>query len=72
MLRFLIPGESPWAVELSGTPRVAAAADEVIVLGTRNMPLRHILAHRRGDPSELLLDGLDLGDISKLKGLGYI
>lgn len=72
MLRFLIPGESPWSVELEGTPRVARAADEVMVLGTRNMPLRHILAHRRGNPNELLLDGLDPVDVEALRGLGYI
>jgi hypothetical protein len=72
MLRFLIPGESPWQVELDGTPRVARAADEVMVLGTRNMPLRHILAHRRGNPNELLLDGLDPVDVEALRGLGYI
>lgn len=72
MLRFLIPGETPWQVELSGTPRVAAAADEVMVLGTRNMPLRHILAHRRGNPNELLLDGLDPADVDAMRGLGYI
>jgi hypothetical protein len=72
MLRFLIPGESPWQVELEGTPRVARAADEVMVLGTRNMPVRHILAHRRGNPKELLLDGLDPVDVEALRGLGYI
>lgn len=72
MLRFLKPGESPWECELSGTPRVAAAADSVMVLGTRNMPLRHILAHRRGNPNELLLDGLDPVDVQALRELGYI
>lgn len=72
LLRFLIPGESPWQVELSGTPRVAAAADSVLVLGTRNHPLSHILAHRRGNPNELLLDGLDADDIKALVKLEYI
>ena len=72
LLRFLIPGESPWQVELEGTPRVAKAANDVLVLGTRNMPLRHILAHRRGDPGELLLDGLNTADVGKLRELGYI
>lgn len=72
MLRFLIPGENPWQVELEGTPRVARAADEVMVLGTRNMPVRHILAHRRGNPNELLLDGLDPVDVQALRELGYI
>lgn len=72
LLRFLVRGESPWAVELSGTSRVAAAGNEVLVLGTRNLPIRHILAHRRGNPDELLLDGLKQCDIDELRELGYI
>ena len=72
LLRFLIPGESPWQVELEGTPRVAKAANDVLVLGTRNMPLRHILAHRRGNPEELLLDDLDSADVEALRKLEYI
>lgn len=72
LLRFLVRGESPWAVELSGTSRVSAAGNEVLVLGTRNFPIRHILAHRRGNPFELLLDGLKQCDIDSLRELGYI
>lgn len=72
MLRFLRTGENPWQVELDGTPRVARAADEVMVLGTRQAPCRIILAHRRGNPNELLLDGLDPADVEALRELGYI
>lgn len=72
MLRFLIPGESPWEVELEGTPRVARAAHDVMVLGTRQAPCRITLAHRRGDPNELLLDGLAASDVEALRELGYI
>jgi hypothetical protein len=70
--RFLVPDESPWDVELKGTPRVAAAANEVLVLGTRQAPVRHILAHRRGNPQELLLDGLAAADIEELTRLGLL
>lgn len=72
LLRFLIPDESPWDVELQGTPRVRAAANDVLVLGTRQAPVRHILAHRRGDPNELLLDGLSRADVVELEQLGYL
>lgn len=72
MLRFMRRGETPWQAELEGTPRVAAAGNEVLVLGTRNLPIRHILAHRRGNPSELLLDGVKQCDIDEMRNLGYI
>lgn len=72
MLRFLVRGETPWEVELSGTPRVAAAGNDVLVLGTRQWPVKHILAHRRGNPSELLLDGIKSVDIEAMNNLGYL
>lgn len=72
LLRFLVRGESPWAVELSGTPRVAAAGNDVLVLGSRQFPVRHILAHRRGNPDELLLEGLRDVDVQELRNLGYL
>lgn len=72
LLRFLVPDESPWDVELKGTPRVAAAASEVLVLGTRQAPVRHILAHRRGNPNELLLDGLVASDVDEMTRLGLL
>lgn len=72
LLRFLARGESPWTTELDGTSRVATAANEVLVLGTRNFPVRHILAHRSGDPSTLKLDGIKQVDIDEMRKLGYI
>lgn len=72
ILRFLIPNENPWEVELNGTPRVAAAGNEVLVLGTRQWPVRHILAHRRGNPAELLLDGIKPTDVEEMKKLGLL
>lgn len=72
LLRFLVPDESPWDVELKGTPRVAAAASDVLVIGTRQAPVRNILAHRRGNPNELLLDGLTQSDIEELTRLDLL
>lgn len=72
MLRFLVRNESPWDVELNGTRRVAAAENGVLVLGTRQAPVRHILAHRRGNPQELLLDGLKACDIEEMQKLGIL
>ena len=72
LLRFLIRGETPWDVEIHGTPRVAAAKDEVLVLGTRQSPVRNILAHRNGDSGKTLLDGLQTCDIDALRALQYL
>lgn len=72
LLRFLVRNESPHEVELSGTPRVAAAHDEVIVLGTRQWPFKHILAHRNGNASKLDVSGLKQCDVEALTELGYI
>lgn len=51
--RFVIPNETPWDLEMWGTTRVAEAKDEVLVLGTRQWPVRHILAYRNGDHTKL-------------------
>ena len=72
MLRFLIHNESPWDVEIAGTHRVAAARDEVLVLGTRQWPLRHALAHRGGDIGQTNLHELSNVDIHALTDLGFI
>lgn len=67
----LIPGESPWDVEINGTPRLAHAQD-MLVLGTRQWPVKHTLAHRGGNPNELLLDEIAEVDVKALRELGFI
>lgn len=67
LLNYLIPDETPWDVEINGTPRVAASKDDILVLGTRQAPVRHILAHRGGDSSKYLLDGLHDVDLDYIK-----
>lgn len=72
LLSFLVRGETPWDVELRGTPRVARAQDQVLVLGTRQAPVRHILAHRAGDGTVYHLVGLKPHDQEELRKLGVL
>lgn len=72
LLRVLIPNETPWEVELSGTPRLGYLRNEIIVLGSEEWPVRHTLAFRGGDSNTLLLDELDPADVSELRELGYL
>lgn len=70
LLRVLVPGETPWQVELQGTPRLAALHNNMIVLGTNAWPLRNLLAFRGGDTNTLLLDDLDQGVRDEMSALG--
>ena len=73
MRSVIIPGESPWDVEIRGTPRLADQMDKMLVLGTKTdpWPVRHVLVYRGGDPSKLIWDGLSDEDIDELKAIGY-
>lgn len=66
LLRVLVSGESPWDVELIGTPRLSAMRD-VIVLGTNAWPYKCTLAFRGGDSGNLLLDELDEEVVENMK-----
>lgn len=70
LLNVLIPDESPHQVEIIGTTRLSHKQD-VIVLGTRQWPLRVCLALRGGDSGKLLLDELNQADINALRERGY-
>lgn len=79
MLQVLKPGQTPWQVELDGTPILARRKDDVLVLGTeswddnpKTCPIRHTLAHRSGNPNALLLDDIKPEDVAAMKELGYI
>jgi len=68
-------GWTPWDVELAGTT-VLSHNQAVIVLGTRQWPVRILLAHRSGDAGRLMLEGLDneldRADVEALRELGYL
>jgi hypothetical protein len=70
LLRVLVPNETPWDVEISGTPRLSALRNEVIVLGTDAHPYRNCLAFRGGDTNKLLLNEVDPLDVIALREAG--
>jgi hypothetical protein len=71
MLNALVRGESPHQVELVGTTRLSHMQD-VIVLGTRQWPLRVCLALRGGDAGRLLTDEIDATDLAEMRQLGFL
>jgi hypothetical protein len=71
LLRVMIRGESCHDMELQGTNRLAAFKDDILILGTRNLPMRHITVSKHGVEG-LNLDGLRDTDIRELRELGYL
>lgn len=69
LLRALVRGETPWQVELQGTPRLARLREEMIVIGTDAWPIRNTLAFRGADTSALLLDEVDMEDVKDMRSL---
>lgn len=61
--KVLIPGETPWDIEIAGTTRLSRMGDSVLVFGTRQWPVRHTLAFRGLDISKPLLSELNPMDI---------
>lgn len=72
LLSILVANESPWEVELNGTPRLRALAKSTIVLGTDRWPVRHTLAFRSGDPGKVILDDVDKDVVAEMRGLGLL
>lgn len=71
LLKVLVPNETPWDLEIRGTTRLSHEQD-MLVIGTRQWPVRHTLAFRGGDVGKLLLDEVNPADVEALRGLGYI
>lgn len=70
--KVIVPNETPWDIEISGTVRLSRYDSDILVLGTRQWPLRHTLAFRGGDAQKLLLDELQPKDVSELRELGLL
>lgn len=70
LMRCLVPNESPHDIEIIGTPRVSHMQD-LLVLGTRQWPVRHILGLRARDHAHINTDGLNPVDIEAMEKLGY-
>lgn len=70
MMRCLVSNESPHDLELIGSNRVSHIQD-IIVLGTRQWPLRITLGLRGGDSSRINTEELDASDVREMSKLGY-
>lgn len=71
LLRTMQPNESPHDLEILGTTRLSRDQD-VIVLGTRQSPVKHTLGLRSQNPDALNLEHLNENDIKELGNLGYL
>lgn len=71
LLSLLVPNESPWDVEIVGTTRANERTD-LLVLGTRQCPVRHILGLRGGETGTWFVDALRPNDLAELRSLGYV
>lgn len=73
--RVLVPGETAQQIELNGTHRLSQFSDEMIVLGTRQAPLKHANIIQGGKLNQDVMTGLSSlkqSDLQELKELGYL
>lgn len=73
--RVLIPGETAQQIELNGTSRLSQFGDEMLVLGTRQAPMRHANIVQGGMPNQDAMVGLPAlreEDREELRQLGYL
>jgi hypothetical protein len=70
--KVLIPNETPWDLEIKGTPRLASHGRDLVVVGTNAWPIKNTLAFRGGDVSKLLLDEVDENDVREMNKLGLL
>lgn len=73
LLKVLRPDWSPWQVELDGTTHVMVHhAHDMLVLGTRQGPIKHTLGYRGGNPNEADLSKIRPEDVEAMKAEGIL
>jgi hypothetical protein len=73
LLKVLLPDWSPWDVEIDGTRHLQKHhAHDLLVLGTRQWPVRHTLGYRGGDSSKADLSQIRPEDIEAMKAEGIL
>lgn len=75
MRKILVPGETAQQIELNGTHRLSQYGDDVLVLGTRQMPLKHANVIQGGKWNHDAMVGLPAlreDDRKELEELGYL
>lgn len=73
--KVLVPGETAQQIELNGTTRLAQFGDDVLVLGTRQAPMKHANVVQGGKWNQDAMVGLPAlapPDLEALKELGYL
>lgn len=69
--RVISPGQTPWQIEIDDTPRAGAQTD-LLVLGTRQWPVKHTLAYRGGNINTGAdLSELEADDAEYIKSQGW-
>jgi hypothetical protein len=70
LLKVLVLNESPHNIEMEGTTRVSHMQD-LLVIGTRQWPVRNTLGLRGGDHTSLNVSQLKVRDVDEMRELGY-
>lgn len=73
--RVLVPGETAQQIELNGTSRLSQFGDEMLVLGTRQAPMRHANVVQGGKWNQDAMVGLPAlkeCDLKELREAGHI
>jgi hypothetical protein len=72
LLKILVENETPWDIEINGTPRLRTLRNYVVVLGTETPPVTHTLGLRSGDSTKILLDEINPHDVDELREAGLL
>jgi len=71
LLHYMIEGETPWELEMAGTERLSCTPD-MVVLGTRQFPVRYSLALKSENPMEPSVTGMKREDYDELVARGWL
>lgn len=71
LLNYMVEGETPWELEMGGTERLSCTP-QVVVLGTRQFPVRYTLALKSEKPEEPSITGMRREDYEELVQLGFL
>jgi hypothetical protein len=71
LLHYMVKGETPWELEMEGTSRLSSTP-EMVVLGTRQFPVRYTLALKSETPTEPSVTGMRLEDYEELVAKGWL
>jgi len=71
LLHYMKPGETPWDFEMWGTTRLSSTP-EVVVLGTRQLPVRYTLTLKSDEPDKPQVTGMRKKDFDYLVQQGWV